>query len=265
MISIYFEYLHGTDFAQQFFNKFIDSIIQKRAKHLKIDKVKGIRMVRKNTLPKDSLARPVDGYIHLSDVLVEYLVKAGVYNPLGDIDIDILNRDKLTKYYLNLIDVTVYHELIHFDLEEKLPNIHYMKKMFENDKIISLEDIYKDWAIVFWIEYIAEYKSSKLQYIKRVREFNNSFIIRYNVSENANNICQLTKHAAYFIANIKSKGEYQAYFDKLTVPFVRNFILNLTEMVNQNMEMYGFNKDEYSILVPIEKYIAEMDKLVSAD
>ena len=82
----------------------------------------------------------------------------------------LLPKNKTQKYLQNenydLLKSTIYHELCHVDLANKLPKLHELHK-----KYIDEENYIKCFTIMIYIEYIAHLKSSKLETIKTQKNF----------------------------------------------------------------------------------------------
>ncbi len=106
------------------------------------------------------------------------------------------NRTEENLRYANYkVKSTIYHELCHVDLSNKLPNIHE-----EYNKSLEKENYVKAFTIHTYIEYITHIKSIKFESEKSIDEFiqsvNNK---KWNFSSNEDDI-YMVKAAPYIIA-----------------------------------------------------------------
>lgn len=163
----------------------------------------------------------------------------------------ILLPSRKTQQYLHngqedLIKSTIYHELCHIDLLNKLPNLHQLHSYY-----VQKEDFIKSFTIMIYIEYLAHLKSSNLE-TKEIKESFFESIINKNWNfENEENRIYFIKCAPYIIARDNTN----------------NFINNLTDnnlksrLIEIKVEFEKLNSetltDEYDILNNLEHIVSK--------
>lgn len=115
----------------------------------------------------------------------------------------LLPKNKTQKYLQNenygLIKSTIYHELCHVDLSNKLPYLHELHKKYMNE-----ENYIKCFTIMIYIEYIAHLKSSKLETTETQENFYKSVNQRnWDFSDNCDKI-MFIKFSPYIIGRDKN-------------------------------------------------------------
>lgn len=199
--------------------------ILKQTKDLDLLNFKGIRIVEDSLL--NSLS---DGHFE-SGIII--LPKNKILNYLENENFDILKS-------------TIYHELCHVDLYNKIPRLHKLHKKYN-----ELDNFVKSFTIMIYIEYLAHLKSSKLETIETQTDFFDSV---YKLNYDFSNI----EHKIYFIKAtpyIIGRDINGYYVNKIKNMDFKNRIEEvkkvLIKLPKENLI------DDYNILNELEKIVSK--------
>lgn len=162
----------------------------------------------------------------------------------------LLPKNKTQKYLqdenYDLLKSTIYHELCHVDLLNKLPHLHELHKKYMNE-----ENYIKCFTIMIYIEYIAHLKSSKLETPETKEKFYKSVNQRnWDFSDNCDKI-MFVKSSPYIIG----RDENNKYIMKLENFELKERVLEIqSEFENLSSKNYI---DNYSILSNLEILVSK--------
>ena len=188
-----------------FLNKVVDSILDKYGSQLNISALEEIELVDKRKYKYITDGKTYYGRIEVTSRLYELL-------PTLEIE-DLENNNDY-----KLLRKTLYHEMGHINDMAYMPNLY--KCVFEN-VLKKAADINASTSSLFWIEYIAEKRSSGFENVYDLEicdEFvdaewkcsMSSFFSDYN----ENNFCYLTKILPYFLGRTTHEKVRQEYLIK---------------------------------------------------
>ncbi len=176
------------------------------------------------------------------------------------------SKDKLillpknkTKRYIDdrkydVIKSTIYHELCHIDLANKLPHLHSLHK-----KYVESEDYIKCFTIMIYVEYLAHLKSTKYESIENIEKF------FYSINDRKwdfNNDCDCVwfiKAAPYVISRaLDNRCMDKDYVQLINNEDLKKHILEIKEIFcslpSENL------KDDMNILEKLENYVSNYIK-----
>ena len=162
----------------------------------------------------------------------------------------LLPKDKTEKYLkeenYDLIKSTIYHELCHIDLSNKLPYLHDLHKQSMEE-----EDYIKSFTIMIYIEYIAHLKSSKIETCKTKNIFYDSVNKKHwNFLDECDKI-MFIKTTPYIIG----RDEKSEYLNKLENSELRKRILEVAKELKK-LPKSNF-VDSYYILHDLEILVSK--------
>lgn len=143
-----------------------------------------------------------------------------------------------------MMDKMIYHELCHIDLENKLPNLHYLHK-----KSMDIDDDITCFTIMIYIEYLAHLKSTKLETSENQIKFYESINQKkWNFNNEIDKI-YFIKYAPYIIG----RDLRNEYILKLDDSELKKHI----EEVKKEFEKLPIAEliDNYNILGDLEKLV----------
>lgn len=161
-----------------------------------------------------------------------------------------LPKKKIQKY-LNLkkydiLKSTIYHELCHLDLYNKLPILHSLyEKYNKQDNYVG------SFTIMVYIEYLAHLKSTKMETIETQKDFYDSvYKLNYDFSNDIDKI-YFIKAAPYIIGrdtNDKYINKIENEDFKMRIEEVKR------ELIKLPIKEYI---DDYTILYRLEKIVSK--------
>ena len=152
-----------------------------------------------------------------------------------------IDQDNLCK-----VKSTIFHEMIHVELSNKLPNIH---KEFEQSVIN--EDIVKNYTIRLYIEYVAHKQSSDKECVQNKKEFYNSV---NNYAWDFNN--DATREYFIRIAGyIIGRDRNNKYLNQIINEELKNNLLEIKPVLEQIGVMPII--DDYMVLSRLEKIVSK--------
>ncbi len=188
-----------------------------------LDGFKGIKIVSDSLLHPDS-----DGHMENKTMLLpknktERYLKSGQYD---------------------LIKSTIYHELCHIDLANRLPNLHFLHQQSEN-----IEDYITCFTIMVYIEYLAHLKSTKIETLENQTNFYNSLYEQNWNFDDVSHKIYFIKVAPYIIGRDIENKYLSCIRDK-------DLKMRIEEVKNE-LEKLPTTKlvDDYSILHNLEKIV----------
>lgn len=160
----------------------------------------------------------------------------------------LLPKNKTQRYIetgqYDLLKSTIYHELCHVDLANKLPNLHLL-----HQKSADIEDDITCFTIMIYIEYLAHLKSTEIETLENQTNFYDSLYNQTWNFDDDNHKIYFIKAAPYIIGrDIENKY----------LPCIRDKELKMRiEEVKSELEKLPTNKliDDYSILYNLEKIV----------
>lgn len=159
-----------------------------------------------------------------------------------------------TQQYLHnskedLIKSTIYHELCHVDLLNKLPNLHQLHNYYDQK-----ENYIKSFTIMIYIEYLAHLKSSKLETKEIKRDFFESITNKNWIFDNEVNRIYFIKCSPYIIARDNTNDFINSLADNDLKSRIIEIKVELEELANKDpLDEYDkLNKLEYIV----SKYIS---------
>ena len=174
------------------------------------------------------------------------------------IDSDACTTNKLTQlpkrkteHYIdqdNLCKVksTIFHEMVHINLSNKLPNIHE-----EFEQSVINEDIVKNYTIRLYIEYVAHKQSSDKECVQNKREFYNSV---NNYAWDFNN--DATREYFIRIAGyIIGRDRNNKYLNQIINEELKSNLLEIKPVLEQIGVMPII--DDYMVLSRLEKIVSK--------
>lgn len=163
----------------------------------------------------------------------------------------ILPKNKMEDYIkkddTNTIKSTIYHELCHVDLKNKLPQLHNLSEKYRNN-----EDYIKYFTIMVYIEYISHIMSSKYETDEIIKRFLESVNNRmWNFNDEITRM-YFIKCMPYVLGRINKHAEY---INIIKNNEVKRHIVEAKEIIKriQNENLV----DDYNILIELENYISK--------
>jgi len=184
---------------------------------------KGIRIADDNYLPSFS-----DGRLENQQVLLPY---EKLINALANAYTDEYKK----------LRTTIYHELVHLDLENKYPQLHNLYK-----KLVAQENYVKATPIQIWMEYNAQETSEKLSVGSAIKIYFDSVCdFTWNLND-ANDLVLLEKHLPYIIARINGQHlNREESLSRIKNGEVRKIILDVEEILKRLFALPGEDRIEY--------------------
>lgn len=163
----------------------------------------------------------------------------------------ILPKNKMEEYIKNndkaTIKSTIYHELCHVDLNNRLPQLHYL-----SDKYKREENYIKYFTIMIYIEYIAHIMSLKHEAEENIKRFLESINNRtWNFNDEISRI--------YFIKCVPYVlGRINKNFDYINIVKSEDFKKNIVqakEIIERTVSDGAV--DDYNNLVEVEDFVSK--------
>ncbi len=159
-----------------------------------------------------------------------------------------LPKNKIQKYIYDgendLIKSTLYHELCHIDLENKLPKLHSL-----HEKSVNIEDDITCFTIMIYIEYLAHLKSSNIETLANQLKFYNSINeYNWNFDDEVDKV-YFIKYVPYIIGRDVNNKYLSSIYNKE--------LKKRIEEIKKEFEKLSTTKliDDYSILYDLEKIV----------
>ena len=216
-----------TKMVKEYLEKLEEIIINLVNKNTELD-LKGLYQIK----IVDSIENPIsDGRFENNSIIL----------PKNKIEEYIKNNDKAT------ISSTIYHELCHVDLKNRLPQLHYL-----SDKYKQEENYIKYFTIMIYIEYIAHIMSFKYESevtIKRFLESINSRIWDFN-----DEISRITfiKCVPYVLARINKNFDY---INIIKSEDFKKYIVQAKGIIERAVRDGA--KDDYNNLIELEDFVSK--------
>lgn len=217
-----------------FLNKVVELVLNQYGSDLNISTLREIELRNINEFEIITDGRTVgNGKI---------IVTSRLYELLPTLNINCLNDNNDYK----LLKQTIYHEMGHINDMAYMPNLY--KCVFEN-VLKKAADINASTSSLFWIEYIAEKRSSGFENVYDLEicdEFvdaewkcsMSSFFSDYN----ENNFCYLTKILPYFLGRTTHEKVRQEYLIKIKNNVLTDYIDELDNEL-KSLETKGIFDD----------------------
>lgn len=146
----------------------------------------------------------------------------------------------------DLIKSTIYHELCHVDLLNKLPNLHQLHNYY-----VQKEDYIKSFTIMIYIEYIVHLRSSKLETQEMKEAFFESIINKNWIFDNEENRIYFIKCAPYIIARDNTNNFINSIKDSDLKARIVEIKIEFEKLANKNPI------DEYAKLNKLEHIVSK--------
>lgn len=230
-MKIYCSYSHEYHI---FLNKVVELVLNQYGADLNINTLTEIELVNKNECAYETDGKAIDNS--------KIIVTSRLYELLPTLNINCLNDNNDYK----LLKQTIYHEMGHINDMVYMPNLY--KCVFEN-VLKKAADINASTSSLFWIEYIAEKRSSGFENVYDLEicdEFvdaewkcsMSSFFSDYN----ENNFCYLTKILPYFLGRTTHEKVRQEYLIKIKNNVLTDYIDELDNEL-KSLETKGIFDD----------------------
>lgn len=201
----------------------ICKIIENNSKGLDTSGFKGIHIISDDLLPSD-----FDGRLDAKKIL--------------------LPKNKIEKYFINgmddIVKSTIYHELCHIDISNKLPKLHLL-----HSSSIKNDDYITAFTIMIIIEYLAHLKSYRFETNenrKRYLDSVNSKLWNFNLDTDK---ILFIKHSPYIIA----RDHNNHFISNLKNVDLKNRLLEIEKEIKKIISK-GI-KDDYSILLNLQEIV----------
>lgn len=162
-----------------------------------------------------------------------------------------LPKNKMEEYMKNedfdTIKSTIYHELCHVDLKNKLPQLHVLSDEYRNN-----ENYVRYFTIMVYIEYISHIMSLKYETEENIKRFLNSINNRtWNFNDEISRI-YFIKCAPYVLERINNNFEY---IDIIKSNEFKVHIVEVKEIIERipNVNLI----DDYNVLIELENYVSK--------
>lgn len=162
-----------------------------------------------------------------------------------------LPKNKMEEYMKNedfdTIKSTIYHELCHVDLKNKLPQLHVLSDEYRNN-----ENYVRYFTIMVYIEYISHIMSLKYETEENIKRFLNSINNRtWNFNDEISRI-YFIKCAPYVLGRINNNFEY---IDIIKSNEFKVHIVEVKEIIERipNVNLI----DDYNVLIELENYVSK--------
>lgn len=162
-----------------------------------------------------------------------------------------LPKNKMEQYMKNgdfdTIKSTIYHELCHVDLKNKLPQLHVLSDEYRNN-----ENYVRYYTIMVYIEYISHIMSLKYETEENIKRFLKSINNRtWNFNDEISRI-YFIKCAPYVLGRINNNFEY---IDIIKSDEFKVHIVEVKEIIERipNVNLI----DDYNVLIELENYVSK--------
>lgn len=162
-----------------------------------------------------------------------------------------LPKNKMEQYIKNedfdTIKSTIYHELCHVDLKNKLPQLHVLSDEYSNN-----ENYVRYFTIMVYIEYISHIMSLKYETEENIKRFLKSINNRtWNFNDEISRI-YFIKCAPYVLGRINNNFEY---IDIIKSDEFKVHIVEVKEIIERipNVNLI----DDYNVLIELENYVSK--------
>ena len=162
-----------------------------------------------------------------------------------------LPKNKMEQYMKNedfdTIKSTIYHELCHVDLKNKLPQLHVLSDEYRNN-----ENYVRYFTIMVYIEYISHIMSLKYETEENIKRFLKSINNRtWNFNDEISRI-YFIKCAPYVLGRINNNFEY---IDIIKSDEFKVHIVEVKEIIERipNVNLI----DDYNVLIELENYVSK--------
>lgn len=156
-------------------------------------------------------------------------------------------EDYIKKGDIDTIRSTIYHELCHVDLKNKLPQLHVL-----SDEYKSKEDYIRYFTIMVYIEYISNIMSLKYETEESIKRFLESINNRtWNFDDEISRI-YFIKCVPYILVKITNHFEYIGIIENNEF---KKYIVESKEIIERipNANLI----DDYNVLVELENYVSK--------
>lgn len=163
----------------------------------------------------------------------------------------ILPKNKMEEYIKNndrdTIKSTIYHELCHVDLKNKLPQLHSLC-----DKYKVEENFIKYFTIMVYIEYVAHIMSLKYETEEITKRFLASINNRtWDFNDEISRI-YFIKYVPYVLGRVNNNFDY---IDIVKSKEFKNHIIEVKEIIERIL--YIGIIDDYNILLELEDFVSK--------
>jgi len=163
----------------------------------------------------------------------------------------ILPKNKMEEYIKNndeaIIKSTIYHELCHVDLNNRLPQLHNLSNKYKHE-----ENYIKFFTIMVYIEYIAHIMSLKYEGEEIIKRFLESINNRtWNFNDEISRV-YFIKCVPYVLGRINKNFDY---INIVKSKDFKNHIVQAKEIIERAVCNGAI--DDYNKLVEVEDFISK--------
>ncbi|MBE5820078.1 MAG: hypothetical protein E7310_04640 [Clostridiales bacterium] len=163
----------------------------------------------------------------------------------------ILPKNKMEEYIKNndrdTVKSTIYHELCHVNLKNKLPQLHSLCDKYKVEK-----NFIKYFTIMVYIEYIAHIMSLKYETEEITKRFLESINNRsWNFNDEISRI-YFIKYVPYVLGRVNNNFDY---IDIVKSKEFKNHIIEVKEII-ERISYVGLI-DDYNILLELEDFVSK--------